>query len=121
MRADKSDNCGKGDHVNLSWIIQLIAGAIGGNSAGAALKQFSLGPIGNTIAGLLGGVGGGQLLGMIIPALSGAATSAAGATGGGMDIGAMVGQLVGGGVSGAVITLIVGFIKQKMSGATAKT
>src|ERR1700722_19490790 len=29
------------------------------------LKKFNLGPIGNTIAGILGGVGGGQLLGML--------------------------------------------------------
>ena len=53
----------------LSLIIQLIAGVIGGNSAGAALKQYSLGPIGNSIVGLLGGIGGGQLLGAIVPAL----------------------------------------------------
>src|SRR5216683_7291617 len=97
-------------------IIRLISGVIGGNAAGAGLKQFSLGPIGNSIAGLLGGVGGGQLLGMLVPALGAAATSGSAATGGGMDIGSIVGQLAGGGISGAVVTLIVGFIKQKMSG-----
>jgi len=104
----------------LSLIIQLIAGVIGGNSAGAALKQYSLGPIGNSIAGLLGGIGGGQLLDAIIPALGSAAASAP-AAGGGMDIGPMLGQLVGGGVSGAVVTLIVGLIKQKMSGSAAQS
>jgi hypothetical protein len=107
----------------LAWIIQLIAGAIGGNAAGAAAKQYSLGPIGNSLLGLLGGVGGGQLLGMLVPALSGAATAAAnGATapGGGMDMGAIVGQLVGGGAGGAILTFIVGLIKQKMAG-TAST
>ena len=36
-------------------IIQLISGAVGGNIAGAILKQFNLGPIGNSIAGLIGG------------------------------------------------------------------
>jgi len=30
-------------------IIQLISGAVGGNIAGALLKNFNLGPIGNSI------------------------------------------------------------------------
>jgi hypothetical protein len=33
-------------------IIQLIAGGVGGNVAGAALKQYNLGTVGNTIAGV---------------------------------------------------------------------
>ena len=43
--------------VNL--IIQLISGVVGGNAAGAALKDYNLGNLGNTIAGAIGGVGGG--------------------------------------------------------------
>jgi hypothetical protein len=35
-------------------IIQLISGALGGNAAGAASKDLSLGPLGNSIAGALG-------------------------------------------------------------------
>ena len=46
----------------VSWLISLITGGVGGNIAGALLKNFSLGPIGNTIAGVLGGGLGGQLL-----------------------------------------------------------
>src|SRR5712671_1261745 len=79
--------------VNL--IIQLIAGVVGGNAAGAALKDYNLGNLGNTIAGAIGGVGGGQLLQAIIPAIAGAA-------GGGLDVGAIVGQIVGGGAGGAI-------------------
>ena len=41
-------------------IIQLISGAVGGNVAGAAMKEKSLGTVGNSIAGIVGGVGGGQ-------------------------------------------------------------
>jgi len=58
----------------LPLIIELISGAVGGNIAGALLKQFSLGPIGNSIAGIVGGGVGGQLLGMLVPAIGGAAT-----------------------------------------------
>jgi uncharacterized membrane protein YeaQ/YmgE (transglycosylase-associated protein family) len=46
--------------VNL--IIQLVAGIAGGNAAGASLKDYDLGTLGNTIAGAIGGAGGGQIL-----------------------------------------------------------
>ena len=65
----------------INLIIQLIAGAIGGNAAGAAAKNVSLGTGGNTIAGAVGGIAGGSLLTSLIPMLSGGA--------GGMDIGAL--------------------------------
>ncbi len=91
-----------GTIVNL--IIQLIAGVIGGNGAGSALKDYSLGGLGNTIVGAIGGVGGAQALQAFIPAL-------AGATGSEPDVGAIVGQLVGGGASGAILTILVGLVK----------
>ena len=65
--------------VNL--IIQIVAGALGGNAAGAALKDMSLGTAGNTIAGAIGGGVGGQILTALVPMLSGAA--------GGVDVGAV--------------------------------
>ena len=59
-------------------IIQLIAGGVGGNIAGAALKQYDLGTIGNTIAGVIGGGVGAQLLGAVLG--GGAGTDVAGAS-----------------------------------------
>jgi len=91
----------------INLIIQIVAGAIGGNGAGAAMKDMNLGTLGNTIAGAIGGGAGGQLLTALIPALAGAA--------GTTDIGALVGQAVGGGVSGAILTAVVGLIKSKMA------
>ncbi len=93
-------------------IIQLIAGAVGGNAAGAALKDYDLGKLGNSIAGALGGVGGGQILTALLPMLAG--------TAGNVDIGAILGQAVGGGVAGAIVTFIVGLIKNAMAGQPAK-
>ena len=52
----------------INIIVQIVAGAIGGNGAGAALKDVNLGTLGNTIAGAIGGVAGGQLLSALIPA-----------------------------------------------------
>jgi uncharacterized membrane protein YeaQ/YmgE (transglycosylase-associated protein family) len=92
----------------INLIIQLIAGALGGNAAGAAMKNLDLGTLGNTVAGAVGGAGGGTLLTALLPMLQGAA--------GDVDIAALAGQAVGGGVAGAVVTAIVGLIKNSMAG-----
>ena len=87
------------DFLNL--IISLMSGAIGGNVAGAALKDQSLGTAGNSIAGILGGGVGGMLL------------QALGASvgGGGLDAGALIGSIASGGVGGSIVMVIVGLIK----------
>ena len=90
-------------------IIQLISGALGGNAAGAASKDLSLGPLGNLIAGALGGGVGGQILNAILGIGGTAAAS-------GLDIGSVVSAFVTGGVSGGVTALIVGFLKSRMAG-----
>jgi uncharacterized membrane protein YeaQ/YmgE (transglycosylase-associated protein family) len=42
-------------------IVQLIAGALGGNAAGATMKNLDLGTLGNTIVGLVkNAMGGGR-------------------------------------------------------------
>jgi hypothetical protein len=92
----------------INLIVQIIAGIIGGNAVGAGMKDSSLGGVGNTIAGAIGGVGGGQILQAIVPALAGAA-------GGGIDIGEIVGQLAGGGIGGAILTAIVGLAMKSMA------
>ncbi len=96
----------------INLIIQLIAGAIGGNAVGAGMKNVDLGTLGNTIAGAVGGAGGGTLLTALLPMLQSAAAN--------VDIGTVVGQAVGGGVTGAILTAIVGIIKNAMAGQTAK-
>ena len=83
----------------------MISGAVGGNAAGKALKDLSLGKLGDTITGLIGGIGGGQLL-AILGILTG---------GGGMDATAVAGDIAGGGAGGAVLMAIVGAIKNALS------
>jgi uncharacterized membrane protein YeaQ/YmgE (transglycosylase-associated protein family) len=92
----------------MNLVIQLVAGAVGGNAAGALLKQFNLGPLGNSIAGIVGGGLGGQLLNMLV--------GGGGAPVGGFDIGSILTQIVGGGVGGGVLLVIVGLIRQVMGG-----
>jgi len=88
----------------VSLLIQLVSGAVGGNLAGQALKDQSLGTIGNTIAGIVGGGLGGQVL----QAVLGTASS------GSLDIGSIIAQIASGGVGGGVLMVIVGMLKQMM-------
>ena len=94
----------------IGLVIQLIAGAAGGNVAGATLKQYDLGMIGNTIAGIVGGGVGAQVIGALI----GGGAQATGAND--LDIGSIVGQIASGGVGGGILMVIVGLIKQAMGG-----
>ncbi len=95
-------------------LIQLISGAAGGNIAGALLKQFNLGTVGNSIAGILGGIGGGELLKMIL-----GNSSQMAATGGGLDLSSILSNVGGGGIGGAILMIVVGLIKAKCFGKTS--
>ncbi len=83
-------------------LISLISGAVGGNVAGAAAPDKSLGALGNSISGLIGGGAGGLIL---------QALGMGGATGG-LDLSSLLSNVGSGGVSGAVLMLIVAVIKQ---------
>lgn len=93
-------------------IIQLVVGAIGGNAAGKAMPDKSLGTLGNTVAGVLGGGVGGQILSAV---LGGGVDAAAGAAASGLDIGSLVQNVAGGGIGGAILMVIVGVIKSAMA------
>ena len=48
----------------VSLIINLISGAVGGNIAGAVMKDKSLGPLLNSVVGVFGGGAGTAVLSM---------------------------------------------------------
>jgi uncharacterized membrane protein YeaQ/YmgE (transglycosylase-associated protein family) len=89
----------------LPLIIQLVSGAVGGNVAGSLMEKFSLGTIGNSIVGILGGGLGGQLLGLL-----GIQTG-----GGGVDIASIVGSIASGGAGGGALLPIIGMIKNALT------
>jgi uncharacterized membrane protein YeaQ/YmgE (transglycosylase-associated protein family) len=93
----------------LYLIISLICGAVGGNVAGALLKDKSLGTLGNSIAGILGGGIGGAIL-QALGLFPGAA--------GTVDPMAIIGNIASGGIGGAVLLLIVWLLKSFMAKAT---
>jgi hypothetical protein len=91
----------------ISLIIEAVSGAVGGNIAGAAMKENSLGAAGNSIAGIVGGGLGGTLLQSV---LGGAA-----ADGGSLDMTTMLSNIAAGSVGGAILMAIIGIIKNAMA------
>jgi len=86
----------------VALIIELVSGAVGGNIAGALMKDKNLGVLWNSVAGIVGGGLGGVILQAVVPAL---------VSGGTLDIGAIVGQVASGGVGGAIAMIVVALIK----------
>ncbi|TLU66879.1 hypothetical protein FE810_05075 [Thalassotalea litorea] len=87
-------------------IIQLVSGAVGGNLTGAIFQKISLGTLGNSILGILGGGLGGQLLSMVGISLGGD---------GSLDLASIIGSVAGAAVGGGALMTIVGFIRSLLS------
>ena len=88
-----------------SLIISLVSGALGGNLAGKAMPNYSLGTLWNSVAGIAGGGMGSQVLG----ALGLAAAS------GSLDLTSIITNVAGGGIGGGVLMFIIGIIKKAMA------
>ncbi len=102
----------------LPLIISLLSGAAGGNIAGAAAPDKSLGTAGNSVAGLLGGGLGGYLMQALdllgkSGVLTGGPETAPAAHG--LDLSAILAAVGGGGVSGGILTFIIGLIKNALN------
>jgi len=84
----------------LPIVIQLVAGALGGNLAGRRGEGAPIGAAGNTIAGAAGGLGLAQLVQLL----------GLGAGGSALDLGSLLTSILGGGVGGGVLAAIVGAV-----------
>ena len=85
----------------VSWVVSLVAGSAGGNIIGVLLRNKNLGPLLNTVLGLIGGGVGGKLLPMLVPALSELI---------GGDTNVSTGGLAA--IVGALLPLIVSYLKK---------
>jgi uncharacterized membrane protein YeaQ/YmgE (transglycosylase-associated protein family) len=111
------------DPNTISLIVSLISGVLGGNIAGAALSDKSLGTIGNSVTGLIGGGIGGYILkalgviAAVTTAVTGApeATHAAASAASSFDLGSFLANVGGSGVGGAILTAVVALIKNAAS------
>lgn len=93
----------------MELIISLIAGAVGGNVAGGAVKNINQGTLINSISGIVGGGLGGQIFSML--GAGGVAAEAAG----GLDIATILSQVATGGAGGGVVLAIVSVLRKAMA------
>jgi hypothetical protein len=91
------------DPALVTMAVQALSGAAGGNVIGAVAKNLSLGGLGNTLAGALGGGLGSALLSNVLN-LPGIDTAA-------VDPMAILGQVAQGGGAGAAATLLIGILR----------
>lgn len=82
----------------VTLVFSLISGAVGGNVAGALMRDYSLGTAGNSIAGVVGG----WVLG---------ALGAAAAGGAGLTLASIVSSILSGGIGGAILMLLIGMVR----------
>ncbi len=80
------------------FLIQLASGVVGGLIAGIIFKKISLGPIGNSLAGLVGGGLGGQMVGMAAVI--------------GLD--GIIADVLAGGFGGGGLMVVIGLAKKIM-------
>jgi uncharacterized membrane protein YeaQ/YmgE (transglycosylase-associated protein family) len=95
----------------LNLVIQIMAGAVGGNAAATLLRYFNLGPLGNSLTGMIGGALGGQILNEMLTDGVGTLSSSAA-----LEIGSLLTQIVGGAVGGGIFMVIVALIRQTAGG-----
>jgi uncharacterized membrane protein YeaQ/YmgE (transglycosylase-associated protein family) len=84
------------DGAIVELLISLASGAVGGNIAGALMKDKSLGTLWNSVVGILGGGLGGTALGML-----------------GIDAAGIIGNVAASGVGGAILLFVVSLFKKK--------
>jgi uncharacterized membrane protein YeaQ/YmgE (transglycosylase-associated protein family) len=94
-----------------SLLISLVSGAVGGNAAGKVLKNFDMGTLWNSVAGIVGGGLGGTIMSQlgIDPGAAAAAASGSG------DMGSIVSQIGGGGIGGAVLLVVGSYLKKMLA------
>lgn len=92
--------------------VQVLAGLAGGNVSGQLAKSLSLGPVGDSVTGVVGGVAGTFLAGLL-PLLDTflGASSGIQAT----DKGALAGQAGVALIAGGLFTVLVGAVKSFMA------
>ncbi|QDP00505.1 hypothetical protein [Thalassotalea sp. PS06] len=85
----------------LPIIIQMAAGAVGGNIAGSILQAQSFGFLGNSLVGIIGGGMTNRILLEFNVTLNGS----------GLDHGSIVSDLISGCLGGGLLMLLIAFLR----------
>ena len=97
----------------IAIVVQVIAGVVGGQAIGVALKNAAMGQLTKILGGAIGGVGGAAILGSLLG--GGTVDPAAAATAaGGLGDTLNLKNLVGGAGGGAILTGIIGAVMGAM-------
>lgn len=101
---------------NLSLILSLLSGAVGGNVAGKAMGDRDMGTVGNTVSGIIGGgIGDWVLKALGVLATSGATAAVAGTTGEShLDVTALVINIAVSALTGGGLTGILSVVKDSL-------
>lgn len=91
-------------------VVQVIAGVVGGQAIGVALKQAAMGQLTKILGGAIGGVGGAAILGSLLGGGSVDPAAAAAAAGSALDLK----NILGGAGGGAILTGIIGAVMNAM-------
>ena len=97
----------------LPIVLQALSGVIGGNATGAAMKKKSLGKVGNSIVGLIGGILGGLLLNYLNNGSIDLSSVVEGLANSGAEAGNALENIAGGGIGGSVLMAVVAMLKNK--------
>lgn len=97
--------------MSLIFLIQLLAGAVGGNVLGGLWGRFDLGPLRTTVAGLAGGLVGGQVLTLFEPAFDPRLEAA-------MNAPLLAAQILGCGLGGAAVVSLIGLVRRLVTADT---
>lgn len=101
-------------------LVQLAAGAAGGNVIGQLIKNLNLGTAGNSLVGAIGGLVA-TWLASNTPGLDTLVGAVSGASGtlGGLDMGALAGQAAVGLAGGGVLSALAAVLKTTMAKSQA--
>lgn len=89
----------------ITLAVQLVSGAVGGNIVGSVARNLSLGLLGNSLAGIVGGGVGAyalQALGMPMPAIDPS----------NLDFATLATQIGGGAAGGGILMAVIGMVRK---------
>jgi uncharacterized membrane protein YeaQ/YmgE (transglycosylase-associated protein family) len=95
-----------------NFLIEVVAGILGGHAAAVVSSEHSFGALGHTIAGMIGGAFSGYFLQTVVATV----LTGAGTLNEPRPVEVVILQALAGAAAGAVVTLGVGFLKHSLSG-----
>jgi len=89
----------------LPLLLKIIAGAVGGNVVGLLFRKLSIGFMGNSLAGLVGGVMSGQIVATLT----------------GIELNTTLTQMLAAGFFGGALTFVTGLLRRYLASKSELT